>query len=287
MKRHLIYNIFLLLILQNSLLANQSQQDYEQMECALASVDHITQNASSYAYEVFNSLCIFRSNRNLAGSISSENWAGYVAADDIDNPTSGSVTAVYASWIVPKNILTDSSPDTTGSSVWIGIDGVLPSSNALVQTGTASQFLAGSVFNYAFYQVIPNPISIIPNLFAVPGDVMSASVVYQGGDIFTISITNVTRNQFFTINVSSPQSVRNVAEWIVEAPEVNGQVSPLGDFAVVHMWDCRATINGITGPINDPSWQNTTICMETTGKTKAIPSVLFQDKTFFVTWKSQ
>ncbi len=72
---------------------------------------------------------------------SSTNWSGYAAATSLDDPQSGSVTAVSGSWIVPT-VTATSSRGTTYSSVWVGIDGY--SNSTVEQIGTEQDVVNGT-----------------------------------------------------------------------------------------------------------------------------------------------
>jgi len=124
-----------------------------------------------------------------------------------------------------------------------------------------------------------------------PGDVISASVVYTGSNTFVMTLMNDTQKVSYTVPTQYTKSsvaLRESAEWIVEAPYLNG-ILPLSNFATAYMWGCVAIINGVAGPIGTSSWQNVGIEMTTTnGTPKDLTSPLLPDKgSFFVTWKHQ
>jgi hypothetical protein len=98
------------------------------------------------------------------------------------------------------------------------------------------------------------------------------------GGTFALSITNLTQNLGYVVPMRFTRlksAQRSSAEWIVEAP-YSGGVLPLADFGTGSFSNCRATLDGITGPIdNAPAWQYDDITMETANRTiKAQPSAL-------------
>jgi hypothetical protein len=44
------------------------------------------------------------------------------------------------------------------------------------------------------------------------------------------------------------------AEWVVERPKVNGNISTLADFGNVTLTECEATLDGVTGTIDNFSF---------------------------------
>ncbi len=216
----------------------------------------------------------------------STNWGGYVAATNLNSPAQGSVSAVYGSWIVPT---IKAASTSTYSAFWIGIDGY--SSSSVEQIGTAHDWANGSVQSYAWFEMYPGGSYGINGFPLNPGDVISASVVYTGSGIFVMTLNNNTQKVSFTVPTSYTTSLsaqRSCAEWIIEAPYYNG-ILPLANFGTGYMLGGSATINGVTGPINNGSWAYTGLNMVTnSGATKAATSPLLHDQaSFFATWAHQ
>lgn len=213
----------------------------------------------------------------------STNWSGFVAEDDFNNPGSGTVTAVSGSWIVPS---VRASSMNTYSSIWVGIDGY--SSSTVEQIGTEHDWYGGTQHHYAWFEMYPGASYRINNFPLKVGDVISASVVYSGDNVYTMVLTNQTQNISVTIPTqytTSSAGQRSCAEWVVEAPYLN-RILPLTNFGTVYLWGCQATINNVSGPINNQSWQNSDITMVTKKNiVKAAPSALLPDGgSFFVVW---
>ena len=221
-----------------------------------------------------------------AGQVSSNNWSGYAAADDLNSPTPYSVSEVYGTWIVPT--IQNSGGDTS-SSLWVGIDGY--NSSTVEQIGTEHDFTGGAQQDYAWFEMYPGGSYVINGFPLNAGDVISASVIYVGNDTFVMTLMNDTQNVSYTVPTQYTQSstaLRSSAEWVVEAPYLNG-ILPLSDFVTAYMWGCMATINDVFAPIGNSVWQNVGIEMITdNGTPKDLTSSLLPDQgSFFVTWQQQ
>jgi hypothetical protein len=237
-----------------------------------------------------------------AGSVSgsswySTNWSGYAVTG-----STGSVTSVQGSWIVPA--VTGTRFTTAYSSFWVGIDGF--NSGTVEQIGTDSDIQRGKPVYYAWYEFYPSAMVQISTIAISPGDVMSANVTYLTGSTFMVSITDTTTGKSFSTQGSVNNAARSSAEWIAEAPSSYWGVLPLANFGTVNFGSdstevagtCYATISGVgTGPIGSFGSNVQTITMATlrynmrthsyTIVPKAEPSYLSTDGTSFsVTWYS-
>ena len=76
-------------------------------------------------------------------------------------------------------------------------------------------------------------------------------------------ITDTSRaNDSFTIYESgSGVQPGPRGERVVEVPLSNSGILPLANFGSVTFTNASATINGVTGPIDDSAWQSTAINM--------------------------
>jgi Peptidase A4 family len=195
----------------------------------------------------------------------STNWAGYAV-----NTGAGAVSQVAASWVVPAV----SSSISGYSSAWVGIDGW--NSSSVEQIGTDSDYVNGQAQYYAWYEMYPAG-SVNLSLPINAGDTISASVNYTGSGLFTLSITNVTKNQFYSAPQTSSQAQRSSAEWIQEAPSSVSGVLPLANFGTISFSGASATVSGTTGPA-DNSWSGSTLnqvdMVTKTGSLKATSSAL-------------
>jgi peptidase A4-like protein len=269
------YALFFLLIIGDVLADNaQPSNGYTQLNCPIA-LHHTRPHDKKITYTHIP----FKEGTSL-------NWSGYVAVNNINNPSHNTVEAVAGSWVVPA---LSSEPNTTYSSIWIGIDGY--SSATVEQIGTEHDWVNGQQVNTAWFEMYPNSSYEIVGFPVNVGDSISACVVYAGSDVFVLSIFNNTKKVFAiipTAYTTSASAQRSSAEWVVEAPYENG-VLPLSKFGVVNFSSCLATINNVIGSISNPSWANTSLTMVTsTNAVKSLPSALANNGTSFsVTWQHE
>ncbi len=161
---------------------------------------------------------------------SSSNWSGYAET--------GSFTGVTSTWTVPSVAVASS---TTYSATWIGVDGY--NDGDLIQTGTEQDYYSGSAHYDAWWEILPAAETEISTTKypVTPGDRMSAAIyetaTTTGGrfrrgteHIWSITISDTTRSWSFTTDqgYSGPGSS---AEWVVEAPEVNGAIASLSHYS--------------------------------------------------------
>lgn len=190
----------------------------------------------------------------------STNWCGYVALSNMVKPLRNAVTGVYGSWIVP--LLSPSASAKTYCSIWVGIDGY--GSPSVEQIGTAHEWRNGKQYHYAWYEMYPLASCEIVGFPVTPGDTILASVVYQGNGIFCMTLMNATKKVTTTVPTlytTNNSAERLCAEWIVEAPYLQGTL-PLADFKKVIFSQCKATINGIHGSINQTAWAHDILTMQ-------------------------
>jgi len=206
--------------------------------------------------------------RRLLSTVYSTNWSGYGDATNLSAPATGSVTAVSGSWVVPT--VTGPRRGTDYSAAWVGIDGL--SDSTVEQIGTEQDVSNGTAHYDAWWEMyssgLGQPEQVISGLTIKPGDSISASVQYTGSGNFALTITDTTENKSFTTTqntsaTQSPTASQSSAEWVVEAPTVGGRQASLADFGTITFTNASATINSVTGPINDSAWQNEAIDMVT------------------------
>jgi hypothetical protein len=176
-------------------------------------------------------------------------WSGYMVASDMQN-RSPIVSSVSASWVVPE---VNPSENSTFSGVWVGIGGY--GEETLIQTGTEQEYFNGKAVYYAWYELLPDYLVRIRSIHVQPGDTMTASIslVNENSNTWSIKIRDVTRDEQFQKTVVYNSS-RFSAEWIVERPKVDGEVSTLADFGNVTFTECKATVNGVAGVIGNFSY---------------------------------
>jgi hypothetical protein len=187
-----------------------------------------------------------------SASWASSNWSGYAEA--------GTFTSITGSWTVPTVISGASTVSRGGlsfggrgsprsstsawySATWLGIDGY--NNSDLIQTGTEQDYYNGSAHYSAWWEILPAAETTISDTVS-PGDSMTASITKTATEVtvgsggrrgrttteyeWEITLKDVTQGWSFT----TPQAYSGPgtsAEWIVEAPEVNGQIASLPDYA--------------------------------------------------------
>ncbi len=184
----------------------------------------------------------------------SANWSGYVAeaAGSPITGTNGTVTAVSGTWIVP----TVSGPSNSASCVWVGIDGY--GGSTVEQVGTEEDEVNGQSQYYAWWEMAPAAQVEIGSPVK-PGDEINAQVIYLPSgnpkqNQFELFIQDVQQNWSFE-TFQGGSADRSTAEWIVEATQENGSEATLANFGSTSFFNTWAVINGVGGPINDPSFK--------------------------------
>lgn len=250
-------------------------KDYAQIKCTITPIDRNSHHRTHPRIPLGGK-------SELLGY--STNWSGYVAETNLTNPATNSVTAVSASWIVPT---IKPSTGKTYCAIWVGIDGY--SNSTVEQIGTEHDWSSGTVQHYAWFEMYPGGSYSINGFPLNSGDVISASVAYSSKNVFTMCLSNQTQKVATTIPTqytTSTTAKRQSAEWIIEAPYMNS-ILPLANFGTVYMANCKATIKGISGLINNTAWANSPIEMITnSGAPKDIPSIVGSGS-FSATWQHQ
>ena len=155
------------------------------------------------------------------GTAESTNWSGYAV-------TGSSFTSAQGSWVVPAVTCTGVRGDQY-AAFWVGLDGY--SSNTVEQTGTLSYCAGTHAGYYAWFEFYPNPMYEILVVPVSAGNLISASVAYNGSK-FTTTITNVSTGASYSASSTVRGAARSSAEWIAEAPccTNSGGILPLADF---------------------------------------------------------
>jgi hypothetical protein len=220
----------------------------------------------------------------IAATKGNWSWSGYVAETNVSQPQANSVTAVSGSWVVPT--VTGRSTGAFDSSDWVGIDGY--GNWTVEQIGTEERFVNGKASYCAWWEMYSSgalqPEQVIASMTVNPGDLISGSVQYITSGIhagqFYLSIVDKSRaNDSFSTyqtssNTQSPLAQRSFAEWIEEAPIVNGSIATVPNFGAVYFSDATAVINGVFGAINCPSWQSQAVNIASGGVTYDTTSAL-------------
>lgn len=167
----------------------------------------------------------------------SSNWAGYAS---IATPR---YTEVSSTWNEPS---ASCGSGTSYASFWTGLDGY--NSSTVEQTGTLVYCYGGTPYQYAWYEVYPNP-PVYYNVPIAAGDRITATVSSTSAGYFTLTLSNATRGWNETAAGSAPSLARSSAEVIAEAPSSSSGVLPLADFGTVTF--TNSTVN--YGPLSSAS----------------------------------
>ena len=154
------------------------------------------------------------------GSVSSSNWSGYAVT-----PSTGNITGVASTFTVPTAGLI--LPGFSAS--WAGIGGY--SSSDLIQAGIAEDSiptnpLLGDQY-YAWYELLPGAEAQLTNCTGdascavSPGDVVTVHIFETADDIWSIGVTDSGHWSWVATDVAYT-STQSSAEWILEAPQVDG-----------------------------------------------------------------
>ncbi len=181
-------------------------------------------------------------------SVVSLSWSGYVIASDFADPQP-QVIGVSARWTVPT---VNVSAGNCYSSAWIGIGGQFDKS--LLQIGTEHDSVNGKEKFSAWYEMLPDYAINIPMNIS-EGDSISASInlVNTETDLWNLQLTDLTNSEGFSQNFVY-NSTRLSAEWIVERPTLNSQVSSLSNFGTITFTDAQANINHEVSAIANMSY---------------------------------
>lgn len=213
------------------------------------------------------------------------NWSGYAAVTNLKNPQKKAVTKVQGTWVVPTLLCLE---DEAFSAIWVGMDGYV--SQTVEQIGTEQDWSFFGQTNFAWIELYPGPLQELVGFPVNIGDEIGGEVSYLGDNEFKLTLVNYTEGVRTVKHATVPNADRSSAEWIVEAPSSNkGKILPLSRFKPVYFTNCRAKINGISGPINSRAWQFDPLTMVTSkGVIKAQPSKLYDGgESFFMTWEHE
>ena len=191
----------------------------------------------------------------------SSNWSGYMvttAATSGCTPATGvTYSSVSGTWSVPT--VTGSGggggllggltgAGTTYSALWTGIDGV--NDTNLIQAGTEQDVIGGSPQYDAWWEILPAPETVIPSITVHPGDALAVTITKGASPCasgqWLIAVTDSTADAqgrgspFTTCQAYTGQQTS--AEWVTEAPTVNGMQSALANYGTA-LFD-KGTVNG-------------------------------------------
>jgi Peptidase A4 family len=198
-----------------------------------------------------------------AMSVSSQNWAGYVASNN-------RFRYVQASFAVPalncrKTPGTAKTPAMVG--VWVGLDGLGGRVVTVEQDGIAGQCVRGVPTYAAWWEMYPKA-PVYSGMVIHPRDVIQASVYYNSGNRqYRLTLTDLTTGRgFSTWRRCGASSCHNAsAEVITESPSVSvssNRLFPLAAFGTVSYSRIQVTdAAGQRGGFGSSRWQNTELVM--------------------------
>jgi hypothetical protein len=187
----------------------------------------------------------------------SNNWSGDILTSGATNFGSNSFYTLWGEFNVPiAQAPFGSCGSIWYSATWIGMDGYNGTPD-LVQAGTESDTTCYDGSNagtyYAWYEWYPAYTQKIDNLPVSPGDDIGVQVGVSNSTSASVFITNETTNQYAAIGFSAPQGshfIGNSAEWILERPEVNKNLTSLQNYVTDYMSNTLALLDdGSNAPV--------------------------------------
>ena len=175
--------------------------------------------------------------RNTVANDTSTNWSGaasFAAKGD-------SATYVIGQWTVPDVVAPGLGSFYCAS--WVGIDG--DGSPDVLQAGTECDVVSFGFFTakqtYVWWEWYPENEVQIANFPVTSGDVMYCAICVHSDTEAGFYLTNLTTGASTSFTKTAPAGthlVGNCAEWIVEAPTVNGGQSALARYGDVYFDEC-------------------------------------------------
>jgi Peptidase A4 family len=169
----------------------------------------------------------------VTGTSPTQNWSGYVV-------NSHNYSDAEAEWTLPyANGVTGTSDY---SCAWVGIGLGDSSSFPLMQAGTESDYLGGTLQYYLWYEVYPDTAKVHTDAAVEPGDNVGVHVTYTtSGPEF--HLWDTTRNFNQDLKVSGSWDNDGHAEWIYERTTFDGVINYLAD-APPSFTEAQAVITG-------------------------------------------
>jgi hypothetical protein len=174
------------------------------------------------------------------GNQASGNWSGAF----VNAPAGSQISSAAAQWSIPN--FATSGDGVSACSIWVGIDGY--GSNDVFQAGVECDLTGGTngiqSQLFPWYEWAPDGVRKITNLKASVGDEIYCLITAVSSTIGRIFLKNMTSSAAVNYQVSAPASTQlqgNCAEWIVEAPAIDGDPdSPLCNYGSVQFSGCTA-----------------------------------------------
>ena len=156
----------------------------------------------------------------LAGTHRDEFWAGYTSDGT-------RYTSITGSWTVPA---TDcSTVRDSATSPWIGLDGYDRNSPTVEQIGIDDDCTDGKLHFEPWVEMYPKDSEYFTEPISV-GDVITASVTWDGGNAYTLTEADTTQQWSKTFHLSA-RGKHNSAEAIFE--DLGRGIQPVAPFSTV------------------------------------------------------
>ena len=209
----------------------------------------------------------------------SKAWAGYIVASDLERPHE-QIIGVNASWTVPRIGVFSSD---AFSSVWVGIGGQFD--KTLIQTGTEHDSVNGQEYYSAWYELLPDEAVRITDMRISAGDLIIASINLVDSDTneWAIRIYDVTKGDGF-YRTFVYNSSRLSAEWIVERPIVNDEISLLANFGTLTFRDSYVKIGDDVGTIGSFPYSQVIMTNDLSLQLSSVSSLSADGSSFNVTY---
>jgi hypothetical protein len=135
-------------------------------------------------------------------------WYGYAV-------TGSTYTSTTADWTMPS-LTCDSQDNNEYVAIWTGLDGY--SSPTTEQIGVLAECTDDTAEYFGWYDMYPAAAEDFDNTLE-PGDVLDASVTYDGSSTFTLTLRDTTRGWDESTTQTESAADRSSAETVVEAPD--------------------------------------------------------------------
>lgn len=178
----------------------------------------------------------------IAGPAQTFNWSGSV----VFPPSGGSFGCIMGEWTVP-NPYAVYQDGWYFASEWVGIDGFTQQSRGDVLqagTGTDAFWVAGWKDIYAWWEWYPDNEVRIINFPVSSGDIMVCLITVEYPWRASVYLKNESNSVGTSFTITAPSGtslVGDCAEWIVERPDLNGNITWLADFDAIYF------DNGVAG----------------------------------------
>lgn len=154
----------------------------------------------------------------------SPNWSGYVVGN-------GPFTSVTGTFSVPH--LVSGTPIGDALSEWVGIDG--SGNSSLIQAGIHESVDPNNLNLFdiqAWWEILPEFPTDVPiaNVVVAASDEVTVTIGQISGSEWGITLTDDTNGESFTTDQTYTGPGAS-AEWILEAPEASGTVTPLPPYS--------------------------------------------------------